>query len=291
MPDSPPSSDPSLSAHASAGILYVVGTPIGNLDDMTYRAIQTLKDVDAIAAEDTRHTGKLLHHFQIQTPQVSYHQHNIQHRTPELIDRLQSGENLAIVTDAGMPGISDPGCELIQACVEAHITVVPIPGPVAAIAGLVASGLPTERFCFEGFLPVKGKERRDRLAQIGAECRTVVLYESPHRLQKTMADLEDLCDSDRQIVIARELTKRFETFWRGTLRDAIAMTQSTEPRGEYTLILDGQPPPTQDLSDEALLALLNEKIAAGLSPSRASRELAQSYGISRRRLYQLTLQS
>jgi 16S rRNA (cytidine1402-2'-O)-methyltransferase len=272
------------------GSLYVVGTPIGNLDDMTYRAIQTLKDVDAIAAEDTRHTGKLLHHFQISTPQISYHQHNIHQRTPQLVERLQNGESIAIVTDAGMPGISDPGCELIQACVEAEITVVPIPGPVAAIAALVASGLPTDRFCFEGFLPAKGKERRDRLAIIAAESRTLVLYESPHRLQATIADLYQSGEGDRLIVIARELTKRFETFWRGTLEEAIALTQDTQPRGEYTLVLMGKPCLIKELNDQELLTLLQEKIEIGLSPSQASRALSKEHKISRRRLYQLTLE-
>ena len=271
------------------GILYVVGTPIGNLEDMTYRAIQTLKDVDAIAAEDTRHTGKLLHHFQIKTPQISYHQHNIQQRTPELIQRLQGGDSLAIVTDAGMPGISDPGCELIQACVEAEVQVVPIPGPVAAIAGLVASGLPTDRFCFDGFIPAKGKARKERLAQLEAETRTTVLYESPHRLQATLADLAKHCGGDRKIALARELTKRFETFWRGTLDAAIAFSQAQPPRGEYTLVLEGKVPVPEDYSDARLIELLKTQIQAGLSPSQASRELAKQCNLPRRRLYQLTL--
>ena len=271
------------------GTLYVFGTPIGNLDDMTYRAIQILKTVDAIAAEDTRHTGKLLHHFQISTPQISYYQHNIQQRTPELIQRLQTGQDLALVTDAGMPGISDPGCELIQACVESDITVVPIPGPVAAIAALVASGLPTDRFCFEGFLPIKGKDRRDRLSLIEAESRTVVLYESPHRLQKTIADLSELCGPDRQIVVARELTKRFETFWRGSLDAVIAFSHDPVPRGEYTLVLAGKSQHTPSMSDEYLLAQLKAKIDAGLSPSQASRDLAKACNVSRRKLYQLSL--
>lgn len=270
------------------GTLYVVGTPIGNLDDISYRAIQTLKTVSAIAAEDTRHTGKLLHHFQIETPQISYHQHNIQQRNPELLRRLKSGQHIAIVTDAGMPGISDPGYELVQICVAAKITVVPIPGPVAAIAGLVASGLATARFCFEGFLPVKGKERRDRLAEISTETRTVVLYESPHRLEKTVRDLATCCDTGRTIVIARELTKRFETFWRGALSEAIAFIQSTKPRGEYTLILEGSRA-VSTINDEQLMALLQEKIAAGLSPSQASRILSQDYDIPKRKIYQLSL--
>lgn len=287
MPDFTPDQD--NINQISSGTLYVVGTPIGNLDDITYRALQTLKSVDAIAAEDTRHTGKLLHHFQISTPQISYHQHNIQQRTPELIRRLQTGQSLALVTDAGMPGISDPGCELIHSCVNAGITVVPIPGPVAAIAALVASGLPTDRFCIEGFIPAKGKERRDRLTTIEAESRTIVFYESPHRLLKTLQDLHQCCDPSRTIVIARELTKRFETFWRGTVEEAIAFVQSQAPRGEYTLVLAGKARQQSDLSDKALLALLHAKIETGVSPSQASRDIAKEYGLSRRKLYQLTL--
>lgn len=279
----------SVNLHAEPGVLYIVGTPIGNLDDMTYRAIQTLKEVDAIAAEDTRHTGKLLHHFQIATPQISYHQHNIHQRTLQLVQRLQAGDAIAIVTDAGMPGISDPGCELIQACVEADVTVVPIPGPVAAIAALVASGLTTDRFCFEGFLPVKGKDRRDRLDLIEAEARTIVLYESPHRLQSTIADLHKNCSGDRIIVIARELTKKFETFWRGTLEEAIVFTQDQAPRGEYTLVLAGKTVQTIELSDDNLIQLLQAKMREGMSASQASRELSKTHNLSRRRLYQLTL--
>ncbi len=272
------------------GSLYVVGTPIGNLEDISYRAIQTLKKVDAIAAEDTRHTGKLLHHFQIQTPQISYHQHNIGQRTPELIQRLQSGQDLAIVTDAGMPGISDPGYELIQACIEVGITVVPIPGPVAAIAGLVASGLPTARFCFEGFLPAKGKERRDRLSTLAQEPRTIVLYESPHRLPTTLQDLCDTWGGNRAMVIARELTKRYETIWRGSVTEAIALHQQQSPRGEYTLIVEGHHPCELPLTDLVLLAMLQDLMATGMSASEASRQLAKQYQISRRRIYQLTLQ-
>lgn len=268
-----------------------MGTPIGNLEDISYRAIQILKTVDTIAAEDTRYTGRLLHHFQIETPQISYHQHNVRQRTPELLHQLQSGRDVAIVTDAGMPGISDPGQDLVAACVAAQIVVVPIPGPVAAIAGLVASGLGTNRFCFEGFLPAKGKERRDRLADIAAEPRTVVLYESPHRLIKTIEAIAECCHGDRVIVIARELTKRFETFWRGSLSDAIAFVQTSNPRGEYTLILAGAAPDkTSTVDDATLLALLQEKIAAGMSPSQASRVLAQDHGVSRRGVYQLSLQ-
>jgi 16S rRNA (cytidine1402-2'-O)-methyltransferase len=275
----------------SVGTLYIVGTPIGNLDDMTFRAVQILKSVNAIAAEDTRHTGKLLQHFQIQTPQISYHQHNLQQRTPELIQRLQTGDSLALVSDAGMPGISDPGVELIQACIAAEIPVVPIPGPVAAIAGLVAAGLPTDRFCFDGFLPAKGKERRDRLTQLAQELRTTILYEAPHRLIATVTDLATACGSDRPIVIARELTKRYETIWRGTLAEAIALHQQQAPRGEYTLVLAGQTPVSPPVEVQQIQDELQELLAQGISHSQASREVAQKFGVSRRWVYQIVLDS
>ena len=189
-----------MSNEITGKTLYLVGTPIGNLGDMTMRGIQTLKDVDLIAAEDTRHTGKLLHHFQIDTKQISYHEHNEQQRIPALIEQLQSGKSIALVTDAGMPGISDPGYHLVAACVTAGIRVVPIPGVTAVITAVSASGLPSDRFIFEGFLPAKGQERRDRLESVQGEARTLVYYESPHRLRQTLADFGTTFGVDRQIV-------------------------------------------------------------------------------------------
>jgi len=272
------------------GSLYIVATPIGNLEDMSFRAVRILQTVTAIAAEDTRHTGKLLHHFQIKTPQVSYHQHNTQTRTPELIKRLQTGQDLALVSDAGVPGISDPGVELVQACVEAGIEVIPIPGANAAIAALVASGLACDRFCFEGFLPTKGKARQQRLQDITSESRTVVLYEAPHRLRQTLQDLAEKIEDDRQIVLARELTKRFEEFWRGSIHTAVTHYQTHEPKGEFTLVLAGEVV-SQDLpSDMDLRAELQELLAQGWSKSRASRQLAEKHAMSRRQIYQLTLE-
>jgi 16S rRNA (cytidine1402-2'-O)-methyltransferase len=271
------------------GVLYIVGTPIGNLEDMTFRAVRILQAVDVIAAEDTRHTGKLLQHFQIKTPQMSVHQHNIQSQLPLLLNRLQSGQQLALVTDAGMPGISDPGYELVQACVAVGIPVVPVPGPTAAITALSASGLPTHTFCFEGFLPAKGSERQTRLAALQGESRTLVLYEAPHRLRQTLQDLGQTLGLERTIVIARELTKRYETFWRGTLTEAITHFSETEPRGEFTLVIAGAPisqtPPSEAVVQQALQDLL----AAGQSRSQASRQVAQDLGLSRRSVYQLAL--
>ncbi|MEM9487387.1 MAG: 16S rRNA (cytidine(1402)-2'-O)-methyltransferase, partial [Cyanobacteria bacterium P01_F01_bin.116] len=179
------------------GTLYLVATPIGNLEDITFRAVRILKEADLIAAEDTRHTGKLLHHFQIETPQISYHEHNAQTRIPQLLEKLQAGQTIALVSDAGMPGISDPGYELVCACAEAAIVISPIPGPAAVVSAVAASGLPSERFTFEGFLPVKGKARTQRLEQLTTELRTIVLYESPHRLLKTLADLQTHLGAER----------------------------------------------------------------------------------------------
>ncbi|MGA9381229.1 MAG: 16S rRNA (cytidine(1402)-2'-O)-methyltransferase, partial [Phormidium sp.] len=201
------------------GTLYLVATPIGNLEDMTFRAIRILQTVDLIAAEDTRHTGKLLQHFQIKTPQLSYHEHNRQQRIPELLSKLSEGKAIALVTDAGMPLISDPGYELVKACVAQGISIVPIPGANAAITALSAAGLATDKFVFEGFLPAKSKERRSHLEILNSETRTIIFYESPHRLRETLQDLGTILGAEREIVLARELTKMHEEFWRGTITD------------------------------------------------------------------------
>jgi 16S rRNA (cytidine1402-2'-O)-methyltransferase len=273
-----------------AGTLYLVGTPIGNLEDISFRAVRILQTVAVIAAEDTRHTGKLLQHFQISTPQISYHQHNTQLRIPMLLQRLQQGQAIALVTDAGMPGISDPGYELVKACVEAEFLIVPIPGPSAGIAALIASGLPTEQFAFEGFLPTKGQARRDRLAALQTESRTFILYESPHRLRQTLQDLGESLGGDRSLVLARELTKLHETFWRGTVALAIAHYSTQEPRGEFTLVVAGANLSQPILSEVALKAELQALLAQGLSRSQASRQLAQQTSLSRRQVYQLALE-
>ena len=272
-----------------AGTLYIVGTPIGNLEDISFRAISVLRQVSQIAAEDTRHTGRLLQHFQISTPQLSYHDHNRQQRLPDLLARLQAGSSIALVTDAGMPGISDPGYELVQAAVAADIPVVPIPGPTAVITALSAAGLPTERFVFEGFLPAKAAQRRERLEGLQAEPRTLVFYEAPHRLRQTLEELQACFGAERQVVLARELTKLHEQFWRGSLSEAILYHQDREPQGEFTLVLAGQAIAAPQLSESALLAELQHLIAQGISRSQASRQLAQQTSLSRRQLYQLAL--
>ncbi len=270
------------------GTLYLVGTPIGNLEDMTFRAVRTLQMVDVIAAEDTRHTGKLLHHFQIGTPQISYHDHNRHSRTAELLERLQEGKSIALVTDAGMPGISDPGYELVKACAEANILVVPIPGASAAIAALVASGLPCDRFLFEGFLPAKAPARRAHLELLQTESRTLIFYEAPHRLRQTLQAFL-LLGADRQIVLARELTKRYEEIWRGTVTAAIAHYSTHEPQGEFTIVVAGAAVTQPVLSDATLKTELQNLFKQGFSRSDASRQLAQQTALPRRQIYQLAL--
>ncbi len=278
-----------MPAEPQPGTLYIVGTPIGNLEDITYRAVRILQSVDLIAAEDTRHTGRLLQHFQISAPQISYHDHNHSSRTPEILEHLASQKAIALVTDAGMPGISDPGYELVKACIDAGISVVPIPGVTAVTTAISACGLPSERFVFEGFLPAKGQERRNRLEAFQTESRTIVLYESPHRLQQTLKDLAEALGIERQIVLARELTKLHEEFWRGTLEDAIAHCQNREPQGEYTLVVAGTQPALPHLSAAELKAELLKIMQEGVSRSQASRQLAKVTAHSRSELYQLAL--
>jgi len=274
---------------ANAGTLYIVGTPIGNLEDMTVRAVRILQTVDLIAAEDTRHTGKLLHHFQIKTPQISYHEHNRMIRVPELVAKLQQGLAIALVSDAGMPGISDPGYELVRACAGEGFTVVPIPGASAVIAALSASGLPSDRFIFEGFLPAKSQARRTHLESLQSESRTIVFYESPHRLRATLQDLADVLGGDRKITLARELTKLHEEFWRGTTAEAIELYVKREPQGEYTIVVAGAEAVKVVLSESALRSELQTLLNQGLSRSDASRQLAQQTSLPRRQIYQLAL--
>ena len=271
------------------GKLYLVGTPIGNLEDITLRAIRTLGEVDLIAAEDTRRTGKLLQHLQIKTPQISYHEHNQDSRTQDLIARLQQGTEIALVTDAGMPSISDPGVKLVQAAIAHNITVIPIPGGTAVISALAASGMSTERFVFEGFLPSKASERQARLEFLRSETKTVVLYEAPHRLLKTLKDLAEVLGI-REIVLARELTKVHEEFWRGNIGEAIAMyTNERQPKGEYTLVLKGAAETSLITSEAELKRELQQLLDQGMTRSQASRQLAKVTSLSRREIYQLDL--
>ncbi len=220
-----------------AGVLYVVGTPIGNLEDITLRALKTLAEADLIAAEDTRRTRKLLSRREIVGKRLeSYHDHNKEARTPSLLRRLEQGESVALVTDAGTPGLSDPGYYLVKRAIEAGIAVVPIPGPSALTAALSSSGLPTDRFAFEGFLPVKSGRRQRRLEALSRETRTVVLFESPHRITKLLSELEERM-AGRQVVIARELTKIHEEFLRGTVREVTERIGRRKARGEYVVLI------------------------------------------------------
>ena len=275
------------------GTLYLVGTPIGNLADITFRAVSILENVDLIAAEDTRHTGKLLQHYNISTPQISYHQFNRQERQPELINYLQEGKDIALVSDAGMPGISDPGYDLVVACIKAGVNVVPIPGVTAGITALVAAGLPTDKFVFAGFLPTKSKQRCDRLKTLKEENGTLIFYESPHRLLATLTDLAQVLGAERHIVLARELTKLHEEFWRGSIHRAIALyQQDKQPQGEYTLVVAGaKQPPEPTLSEAEIAAELQKLFAQGISKSQASRQLAHRTAISRKKIYAIALKT
>jgi 16S rRNA (cytidine1402-2'-O)-methyltransferase len=278
-----------MQSSVKPGTLYIVGTPIGNLEDMTFRAVRILQNVDLIAAEDTRHTGKLLQHFQVKTPQISYHDHNRCQRLGELLEKLHQGSAIALVTDAGMPGISDPGYELVKACAEENINIIPIPGVSASITGLSVSGLPTDRFIFEGFLPTKAKERQAKLEEFTRESRTIILYEAPHRVRQTLEDFVDSFGSEREIVLARELTKIHEEIWRGTLGEARLYYHEKEPKGEYTIILGGVAEIPLILSEEALKAELQQLLKQGLTRSQATRQLSQQTSLPRRQLYQLSL--
>ena len=231
------------------GILYVVATPIGNLEDITERALRILREVDEIAAEDTRRTGRLLHHFGIDKPLLSYHDRTERRKAPVLVEKILQGRNLALVSDAGTPLISDPGYRLVRAAVDAGIRVVPVPGPSAATTLLSVSGLPSDRFVFEGFLPIKKGRRRERLERLREEKRTVILYESPHHIERSLAEIEEIL-GDREIVVGRELTKVFEEIVRGRVSLVRRLLAGKAPRGEYTLAIAGG----SDDEDEPALA-------------------------------------
>lgn len=272
------------------GTLYVCGTPIGNLEDISQRALRVLREVHCIAAEDTRHTRKLLSAYEIKTPLVSLHEHNEEQRTPELVALLRSGHDVALVSDAGMPGISDPGAKLVAACIAVGISVVPVPGPTAFVAALVASGLPTDRFAFEGFLPRRPAERRQRLEELAGERRTLVFYEAPHRLVDTLREMLGVW-GDRRVAVARELTKLHEEFVRGSLSDVIARFADTAPRGEFVIVVEGNraEPGSRSADDEAVRARLLALLEEGRSLRDAARTVAAEFGLPRGRVYQEAL--
>lgn len=269
------------------GTLYIVATPIGNLEDITLRAIRTLKDVDIIAAEDTRHTQTLLRHFTINTPLTSYHEHNERAKTAQLVARLECGESVALVSDAGTPAISDPGYRLVSEATRLGIRVVPIPGPSALIAALSASGLATDGFNFRGFLPARKRERRSKLQELRLERYSIVAYETPHRIKESLDDIREIF-GDRRMVLAREITKIHEEFLRGRISEVIAEVGPREIRGEVTLIIEGcsdvDPP-----SEEALREEIAKLVAEGLRVKEIAEVLGEKYGYSKRQIYGLAM--
>jgi 16S rRNA (cytidine1402-2'-O)-methyltransferase len=270
-----------------AGVLYVVATPIGNLEDISLRALRILKDVDLIAAEDTRHTRILLDHYEIRTPLVSYHEHNEKTQAPRLAERLAHGENIALVSDAGTPAISDPGYRLVVEALRIGIRVTPIPGASALASALSASGLPTDRFVFEGFLPSKKSERESRLEALRGERRTVVFYEAPHRLKDALTAMQRIL-ADREIVVGRELSKIHEEFLRGTIDEVIAQLAEREVKGEITIIVHGAPDAEQ-ISQDALAGEILRLIAEGRGVKQIAEQLGARYRMAKREVYQLAL--
>lgn len=273
-----------------SGTLYLCATPIGNLEDMTFRAVRVLKEADLIAAEDTRNSIKLLNHFEIKTPMTSYHEYNKIEKGHKLVERLLGGEDIALITDAGTPGISDPGEELVKMCHEAGIPVTTVPGAAACVAALTISGLPTRRFAFEAFLPTDKKERQAVLDGLKEETRTMILYEAPHRLLKT---LQLLCEvlGDRRVSVCRELTKRHETVFRTTLEDAVTYYEENEPKGECVIVIEGKS--FQQLREEetarweelSIEEHMEHYLAQNMSKKDAMKQVAKDRGVSKRDIY------
>lgn len=271
------------------GRLIVVATPIGNLDDLSPRAANWLRDADLVLAEDTRHTGRLLKHVGSDVPQWSFHEHNERERLPKVLERLSDGADVVIVSDAGTPGVSDPGYRLVEAASAADVEVIAVPGPSAALHALVTSGLPTDRFVFEGFLPRKGKERRERMEQIAAEQRTVVVFLSPHRAAADLAEMADACGAERPAAVGRELTKLHEETRRGTLRE-LADWAADGLKGEVTLVIGPRPAVARTPADSATLAAeVQALVRTGTDRKMAMRMVADEAGVPRREVYQALL--
>lgn len=273
-----------------AGILYLCATPIGNLDDMTFRVLETLKMVDLIAAEDTRNSIRLLNHFEIKTPMTSYHEYNKVEKAHTLIRMLQDGKNIALITDAGTPAISDPGEVLVKMCLENNLTVTSLPGCCACVTALTLSGLSTRRFCFEGFLPPDKKERQEILSVLKTETRTIILYEAPHHLKSTLTELYETL-GERKITLCRELTKKFEEIMPLTLSQAIEFHENNAPRGEYVLVLEGKSfselKKQEQLKWEEISIEEHMQIyeGAGMDRKEAMKKVAKMRGISKRDVY------
>ena len=277
-----------------AGTLYLCATPIGNLGDMTPRVIETLKEVDIIAAEDTRNSIKLLNHFEIKTSMTSYHEYNKVEKADYLVEQLMQDKNVALITDAGTPAISDPGEVLVQKCLQAGITVKYLPGASACITALTLSGLSTRRFCFEGFLPSDKKEKSEILKELKEESRTIILYEAPHHLVRTLKELQEAM-GNRKVTLCRELTKKFETILPTTLEDALALYEQEEPRGEYVLVIEGKS--RQEKKEEERQAWqtmsIEEHMAyyekEGMDKKSAMKQVAKDRGVTKREIYQYFL--
>lgn len=280
-----------------AGKLYLCATPIGNLDDITLRVLNTLKEVDLIAAEDTRHSIKLLNHFDIKTPMTSYHEYNKIDKAKYLVGQMQQGINLALITDAGTPGISDPGEELVKQCYEAGIEVTSLPGPAACITALTLSGLATRRFCFEAFLPADKRERQWILDELKRETRTIIVYEAPHHLKGTLKELSDALGRERKITICRELTKKYEEAYRTTFAEALDHYEDEDPKGECVIVIEGrsineikeeQQKSWEEMSMEEHMEIY---LSQGVDRKEAMKLVAKDRGISKRDVYQCLLQS
>lgn len=278
-----------------AGILYLVATPIGNLEDMTFRAVRTLSEVDLIAAEDTRNSIRLLNHFEIKTPMTSYHEYNKIDKAYQLVAKMREGKNIALITDAGTPGISDPGEDIVRICYEEGIPVTSLPGAAACITALTMSGLPTRRFAFEAFLPKDKKEHQAVLEELKTETRTIIIYEAPHHLVRTLQELSDTLGGDRRLTICRELTKRHEEKLQMTLTDSLSYYEVNEPRGEYVLIIAGRSREEMKKEEQAGWEALSleEHMAhyesQGIDRKEAMKCVAKDRGVSKRDIYQALL--
>lgn len=281
-----------------AGKLYLCATPIGNLEDITFRVLRTLKEVDLIAAEDTRHSIKLLNHFEIKTPMTSYHEYNKVDKARYLVEQLKTGISIALITDAGTPGISDPGEELVRQCYEAGVEVTSLPGPAACITALTMSGLSTRRFCFEAFLPAEKNSRKERLRileELKDETRTIIIYEAPHHLERTMEDLYHTL-GNRRITVLRELTKKFETAFRTTFQEALAFYAQEGPKGECVIVIEGKSP--RELREEQIRTWeemsieehLEFYMGKGQDKKEAMKSVAKDRGIGKRDVYQQLLE-
>ncbi len=277
------------------GTLYLCATPIGNLEDITYRVLRTLKEVDLIAAEDTRNSIRLLNHFEIKTPMTSYHEYNKIDKAYQLVAKMREGKNIALITDAGTPGISDPGEDIVRICYEEGIPVTSLPGAAACITALTMSGLPTRRFAFEAFLPKDKKEHQAVLEELKTETRTIIIYEAPHHLVRTLQELSDTLGGDRRLTICRELTKRHEEKLQMTLADSLSYYEANEPRGEYVLIIAGRSREEMKKEEQAGWEALSleEHMAhyesQGIDRKEAMKRVAKDRGVSKRDIYQALL--